>query len=292
MDAYWDLFITALIGAVVGGVVDLVIKRVDAAIGKIGWRDLLKRNRLRILLYLIIAVLFSFLTWKLIYPLFERSLFAFDQGTQSWMALSNPADAALSTEWDLNAKALRAEYNFAMTAPGDPNPRATFYQDNFNDTWSGYKTFLLDVTNPNPESLEMSYSVDLIMDGQRCFHEFGPYRNLPPGETVTVSFDLTEPRFKTCNFPDTDNQLLDTAQMINRIYLIVGTNAKPATFKGAILIDNIRLQKDVWFLPITQGLVVLILIVGFAIFEHWRSQSVQNLSESAGKGDPHDGSPA
>jgi len=285
MDTYWNLFITALIGAIIGGAVDLVFKRLEVAIGKNNWRDLMKTFWWRILLYLLIAVALSFLTWRLIYPLFERNLFTFDKGTQSWMALSNPADAAMFTEWDLNAKALRAEYNFAQTAPNDPNPHATFYQDNFNNTWSGYKTFMLDVTNPNQEGLEMAYSVDLILDKQSCFYEFGLYQNLPPGETTTVSFDLMESRFKTCTSPDTDNQPLDTSQMINRIYLIVGTNEKPATFQGAILIDNIRLQKDVWFLPIGQGLVVLILIAGFAFLEHRRSRGVQKISESAQKGD-------
>jgi hypothetical protein len=286
MGAFWDLFFPALIGAVVGGAVDLGYKRLEAKLRNIPLRDLLKSQWWRIFIYLLVIFVMILLALFVIYRYQQRTLWTFDAGRQSWDPLSSPADAAMSTEWDLNAKALRAEYNFAQTAPGDPDSRATFYYDNFNDTWAGYKTFQLDVTNPNQESLEMSFSVDIVVDDQRCFHEFGLYRNLLPGERITVSFDFTKPMFKICTFPGSFSQPLDPTQMINRVYLIVGTNESAAAFKGTILIDNILLQKDVWFLQIALGLVVMALISGIARYEYRRYLRRRDASSSVGKGEP------
>jgi hypothetical protein len=42
--------------------------------------------------------------------------------------------------------------------------------------------------------------------------------------------------------------------------------------RGAILIDNIRLQKDVWFLQIGAGVVVLVVVFVIALIEYLRKQ--------------------
>jgi hypothetical protein len=273
MGTFWDQVIAALIGAVVTGSVNLGFDYLKK-IKKNKWR--------RILLYVGIGAVVGLLLWSLLYRYYQKTLWTFDQGPQSWKPLSNPGDAAMETEWDLNAKALRAEYNFAQTAPDNPDPRATFYYDNFNDTWSGYRTFNLDATNPDPEHLEITFSVDI----EGCFHEFGVYRNLSPGERTTVSLNFTQPEFKTCQSPGEFDQPLDTTQRIERLYLIIGTNESPADFDGAILIDNIRLQKDVWFLRIALGLIALILVSGIALIEYLRYKRTQKRRGSSKKRGP------
>jgi hypothetical protein len=285
MDTYWDLFVSALIGAVVGGAVDLFYKRLDEKFRNLTLQDFLKNTWWRILFYLIIALVVSFVAWRLIYPYYERNLFAFEQGTQSWEPLSGAKDAAKDTGPGESVKALRASYNFAQLDPDDPDPRATFYLDNFDETWAGYKTFQVDVHNPNPEHLELSFSVDIRIDNRDCFHEFGGYRNLSPDERTTVSFDFTRREFKTCTAPAEFDQPLDATQQIERIYLIVGTNERPANFDGAVLIYDIRLQKNIWFLRLGVGAVAFATLVGIAIYEYRRyKQKRPKTSGSLRKG--------
>jgi len=264
MSKIWDLAIAALIGAVVSGTVDLVFEHLKGEFNGKSLIEIIRNIWWRIILYIGIGLTVGLLGWSLIDPLYQKPLFMFDQSTQSWEPLLNPTDAAIKTSWDLSAKALRAEYNFAQTDPNNPRARATFYYDNFNDTWLGYRTFNLDITNPNPQQLEVTFSVDI--DG--CFYEFGNYRNLSPGESTLVNFNFTEPKFKTCKSPTVFDQTLDPAKNINRIYLIIGTNESPADFDGNILIDNVRLQKDVWFFRIALGIVVLAIVCLIAFIEY------------------------
>lgn len=282
MDKTADLVVSTAIGAIVSGLVKLFFEYLKAEFdGKKLW-EIMKNTWPRFLLYLVIGLAIGFLGWTLIYPRYQKELFTFEQGPESWEPLLNPDDAAIATGPDLNAKALRAEYNFAQTDPNNPDPRATFYYDNFNDTWSGYKTFNLEVANPSAEHLEMTFSVDV----EGCFHEFGRYQNLFSGESTIVSFDFTKPKFKTCKFPGTFDQSLDTTQEIGRIYLIIGTNESPADFDGDILIDNIRLKKNVWFLWLGVGAFVLVAVVVIALLEH-QYRKYQKRSDSSKKGDPH-----
>lgn len=289
MGEYLDLFVKALISATAAAIVEVGIKR-RLKDGGLPWQGLLRSSWLRWLLYLFLAVLISAFTWRVVYPSYEQSLYTFDQSAEGWVALPDPADAAVDAQRDTSTPVLRAAYDFNLTAPGDPNPRATFYRDNLNASWADYQTLGLDVFNPGPHNLELSYSVGLFEeDGQYCFYEYSQYLSLPPSEWTTVRFNLHDPQFKSCHSPDVPDQPLNLARPVNRLFLIVGTDDRPADFQGVLLIDNIQLRQDVTWVPYYQAALVLILIGAFIYLDWRRTGRLGKRPLFVGTGDPDAG---
>jgi hypothetical protein len=271
-----DLAVAAFVNAFISVIVKIFIDYLWEK-GKTLWQVIKDKWR-RNLLYAVIGLVIGPAGLILISGWYQKPLWTFDQSTEGWVYNTrNMKDASSDISWDAGTRSLRAEFDFGQidlgTLSAGEEPRATFFIDNLDDDWSGYKTLILNVANPNPLPLEVTFSV--YIDG--CFYEFGGYRNLPPNQTksTTVTFNFTEPRYKTCESPYSFSNPLGPTDHIQRFDLIVGINVAPKILKqarGAILIDNIRLQKDVWFLQIGAGVVVLVVVFVIALIEYLRKQ--------------------
>lgn len=177
----------------------------------------------------------------------DKILWDFTQGTEGWYYKPDAQDSSSDVSWDADKKALRAEFDFGQIDPSDllsgEEPRATFIIDNLDDDWTSYNNLVLDVTNLNPQLLEISFSIYI----NNCYYEFGGYKNVLPQQIrETISFKLADPQYKTCKLSDAFENPAVPFEKVRRFDIILGINLAPADWdraKGAILIDNIKLQK-------------------------------------------------
>lgn len=180
----------------------------------------------------------------------ELILWDFDSGIKDWTYFSDPQDASKSVapgeDAELSTGVLVAKFNFAqvdLTAlPTGMEPRATVWADNQSMDWTGFAKLLIDVKNVDSQLLEMTFSVYT----DNCYYEFSGYQSLSQKSSwETIEFPFTQPKYKTCNSPDSKSSPANVAG-IEQFYIIIGTNADHASLENevhSILIDNIRLQK-------------------------------------------------
>jgi hypothetical protein len=271
MDIGWNEIIGVIIGAVVAWLLDFIKEQLTKK-GIVGGEhppELIPgKYRVRNKALLMIGGGLVGLVAALVLVLFfQKPLARFEYSTENWVYAFDTKDASTDAIWDAREEALRAEFNFALfgDVTGDEEPRATYIMDNLLGTsdrnWTGYQTLKLKATNLTSHPLEMTFSVFK----QGCFYEFGDYQDLPPFETKTITFYFMEAHYKTCELPLRFSNSLGSADEIQRLDIILGVNASLANLsrvQGDILIDNVRLEKDVRYLLIGLGLVVLVIGVG------------------------------
>jgi hypothetical protein len=213
---------------------------------------------------------------------FQRTISTFGQSQDGWVYTFNTRNASTNATWDPRAKALRGEFDFALFGPiaDGQEPRATFSTDHLLGTsasrWTGFKTLKLKVTNLTSHPLELTFSVFK----QGCFYEFGDYQNLPPFETRTLAYDFLEPHYKTCDLPLSFSNALGAAEQIQRLDLILGVNVAPdalSSVKGSLLIDSVRLERDIRWLLFCLGVVIF--VVGASLIVILRRKYPEHLEQ-------------
>lgn len=176
----------------------------------------------------------------------ELILWSFDGGKDAWQCEppnpQKPEIALSNVIWDQETLSLRTQVDFSNVKhdalTGGIKPRATCYIDNINNDWTPYKILRIDVKHLTKHDFEVTFSIK----SNGCWNEYGGYQNLAASQTSTLSFNLIDPKYKTCKFSDDFKYLSTTFDNVQRFDIIIGVKEDPwDQVKGYILIDNIRL---------------------------------------------------
>jgi len=286
-----ELILAAFVGAVVSETVNLLFEYVRYKFKGGGKRRPPKTKGIpTFIIRWIIGAAIGVAVWLFfLYPKFITPFWTFDNGPDNWVYTYNTLDASNGVDWDDDKEVLIAQFDFSQVAgsvgAGNRDPRATYSIDNllpdWRHDWSGYEILKVDVRNTTSYPLEMTFSI--FIDG--CFYEFGGWNNLPSKSApTTVVFNFTEPQYKTCISPDTFSNPPGTLDRIQRLDIIIGENVAPgylSDVKGAVFIDNVRLQKNLWPLWTILGIFSFVFAVG--VFLTWRQQQKSKTEEDQKK---------
>ena len=204
-----------------------------------------------VLLVIVIILITTYVWWQ---DTKFLELYTFDDGTISgWQPqrLSEQSWKQAATDISVQPRerggfALRGDFDFGLVNSSqfkDTNevPRATFYVDNLKENnWSSYNFLIIEAKSDNQTSMDIHFS--FFSEG--CYYEFGPFENLNTQWEI-YQFGLNRPNYKTCHESAEYDQWPVLAG-VHRLDIIVEPNDPQSdwpTLKGAVLIDNVRLEK-------------------------------------------------